>query len=169
MLLSESKISHDDLVAFADKRVNLQQDDVEAAREQVNSLRQKLANYIDEHPDFDLVKMLNSGSLAKGLALKTLNDADVALYVKGAATPVEDSELIPWLEARLREAYSNLPADRFRAQHHCVTISFSGSGLDVDVAPVLYEGADNVSSRASRDIWNSREVARKSIHIIFAS
>jgi hypothetical protein len=30
--------------------------------------------------------------------------------------------------------------EQFSPQHHCVTVSFKGSGLDVDVVPVLYEG-----------------------------
>jgi hypothetical protein len=46
------------------------------------------------------------------------------------------------LEARLREAYCYLPSDRFKAKQHCVTISFSGTGLDIDVVPVLHEETD---------------------------
>ena len=30
-----------------------------------------------------------------------------------------------------------------RRQHHCVRVRFRGSGLDVDVVPVLYEGDVN--------------------------
>ena len=140
----ESKVSHSDLVAFADKRVNLKREDVETERAQVNRVRERLAEYISEHPDFDLVKMLNAGSLAKGTALKTINDADVAVYVKAGKAPGNERALIAWLEMRLREAYSNLPSDRFKAKHHCVTISFSGTGLDIDVVPVLREDGDPV-------------------------
>ena len=45
------------------------------------------------------------------------------------------------MAARLREAYGGLMnADQFVPQHHCVQVQFRGSGLDVDVVPVLYEG-----------------------------
>ena len=36
-------------------------------------------SYLEEHPDFELRKMLLSGSLAKGTALKSISDIDVGL------------------------------------------------------------------------------------------
>lgn len=141
MLTSESKVSHADIAAFAAEKVNLKRDDVKADREQVNRLRDRLANYIDAHPDFDLIKMLNSGSVAKGTALKTINDIDVAVYVKASNAPGDEKALLQWLAARLREAYGDLmSSDQFVPQDHCVRVEFRGSGLDVDVAAVLYEG-----------------------------
>ena len=138
----DSKISHADIVAFADDRVNLKRADVKAHREQVGRLRAKLETYIAAHPGFDLVKMLQSGSVAKGTALKTINDMDVAVYVKAGKAPDSETKLIDWLAERLREAYGDLmAADQFVPQHHCVQVQFRGSGLDVDVVPVLYEGA----------------------------
>lgn len=83
----DSKISHADIVAFADNRVNLRREDMNAHREQVGRLRAKLETYIAAHPGFDLVKMLRSGSVANGTALKTINDMDVAVYVKAGRAP----------------------------------------------------------------------------------
>ena len=41
----------------------------------------------------------------------------------------------------LKEAYKNvLNPDQFGKGAHCVRISFRGTGLDVDVSPVIYEG-----------------------------
>ncbi|MCZ7538030.1 MAG: nucleotidyltransferase domain-containing protein, partial [Acidimicrobiia bacterium] len=57
-------------------------------RDQVNRLRTSLEKKIAEDPDYALVKMLHAGSVAKGTALKTVNDLDVAVYVKQAAAPV---------------------------------------------------------------------------------
>ena len=137
----DSKIVHADIVRFADDRVNLKREDVKAAREQVQTLRDKLAAYIAAHPGFDLVKMLQSGSVAKGTALRTIDDMDVAVYVKHGSEPRKERELPEWLAARLREAYGDLMgADQFVPQQHCVRVSFRGSGLEVDVAPVLYDG-----------------------------
>jgi hypothetical protein len=138
----DSKISHADIVAFADDRVNLKREDVKAHREQVGRLRAKLETYIAAHPGFDLVKMLQSGSVAKGTALKTINDMDVAVYVKAGKAPGSETKLFDWLAKRLRDASGDLmAADQFVPQHHCVQVQFRGSGLDVDVVPVLYEGA----------------------------
>ena len=137
-------ITHKELATFADDKINLKRDDVSEYRAQVNRLRDKLNSYISEHPDFDLVKMLNSGSVAKGTALRTINDMDVAVYVKAGEAPQETPKLVDWLLDRLREAYGkSLKPEQFQAQHHCVTVSFRGSGLDVDVVPVLYEGEDD--------------------------
>ena len=41
-------------------------------------------------------------SLAKGTALKTINDIDVALYVKASEAPQNEIDLLIWLAERLR-------------------------------------------------------------------
>lgn len=134
-------VVHADIARFADERVNLPRDDAQAHRDQVNRLRDRLAKHIEANPGFALVKMLHSGSVAKGTALRTVNDLDVAVYVEKEKAPIPDRELVPWLAARLREAYPDFKPEQFdESQPHCVTISFKGSGLDVDVVPVLYEG-----------------------------
>jgi hypothetical protein len=141
--MSEPYVTHKNIAEFANTSVNLKQEDVEDYRAQVNRLREKLDKYIADHPDYALVKMLHSGSVRKGTALKTINDMDVAVYVKADKAPSNSNDLVNWLVARLREAYSNLNYDQFTTQTHCVTVSFRGSGLDVDVVPVLYEGDSN--------------------------
>ncbi|MCQ3945035.1 MAG: nucleotidyltransferase, partial [bacterium] len=129
-------ITHADIATFAESKVNLPSEKAKEYREQVQSLRDKLAMHIAEDPNFGVVKMLHSGSVAKGTALKVIHDMDVAVYVK---QPIEEkeSDLLPWLMNRLKEAYSNLASDQFSCPSgsHCVTISFRGSGLDVDVVP----------------------------------
>jgi hypothetical protein len=69
---------------------------------------------------------------------------DVAVYVKASKAPGDETKLLDWLSDRLREAYGGLMnADQFVRQYHCVQVQFRGSGLDVDVVPVLYEGGDD--------------------------
>jgi tRNA nucleotidyltransferase (CCA-adding enzyme) len=120
--------------------VNLKREDVKEGREQVHRLREKLDKFISEHPDYGLVKMLLSGSLAKGTALKTINDIDVALYVKASEAPTKESELLEWIAMRLRKAYPQMAPEQIAPVTHCVRISFRGTGLDVDVSPVHYSG-----------------------------
>ncbi len=67
----------------------------------------------------------------------------MAVYVKAGSAPKADAELQPWLAERLREANPNMADDQFTPQDHCVKVSFKGTGLDVDVVPVLYEGEPN--------------------------
>src|SRR5436305_5976816 len=102
---TSAQIGHADIAAFADDCVNLKRADAKEYREQVGRLRDKLDKYAADHPDYGLIKTLLSGSLAKGDALKTLNDIDVAFYVKAEKTPKAEPELLEWLAARLREAY----------------------------------------------------------------
>jgi tRNA nucleotidyltransferase (CCA-adding enzyme) len=135
-----SEVTHDDIARFAAERINLPSETVKKHRKQVNDLRERLEARINEDPAFDLIKMLHAGSVAKGTALRTVNDLDVAVYVEAGNAPKTDRELVPWLAARLAEANPNMHPNQFEPQAHCVTIKFRGTGLDVDVVPVLYEG-----------------------------
>jgi hypothetical protein len=138
--VSRKHIDHADIVRFAQDKVNLPKATADEYRGQARRLREKLEGYIDEHPDFTLKKMMVSGSLAKGTALKSLNDIDVACYVSGAQAPHEVQALLDYLAERLRKAFPNFSPDQVQPQTYSVTVSFRGSGLDVDVVPILYDG-----------------------------
>jgi tRNA nucleotidyltransferase (CCA-adding enzyme) len=138
--LAAAQITHADIAYFADESVNLKRDDAADFREQVRRLREKLDKYAADHPDYGLIKTLLSGSLAKGTALKTLNDIDVAFYVKADKVPKKETDLLEWLAERLREAYPQMKRDQIKPNHHSVCIKFAVSGLSVDVVPVKYKG-----------------------------
>lgn len=134
------EISQSDIVTFADEKVNLKSDRAQRYREQVRNLREHLDRYISEHPDIGLVKMLLSGSLAKGTALSVINDVDVALYVRGETAPSELGELLNWLLTKLRTTYSQMDPENIRIDGPAIVISFSGTGIDVDIVPIYYLG-----------------------------
>jgi tRNA nucleotidyltransferase (CCA-adding enzyme) len=134
------EISQGDIATFAADKVNLRSEDAEIYREQVRNLREHLDRYIAENPNVGLAKMLLSGSLAKGTALRTINDADVALYVKGKSAPQDLASLLQWLVERLRTTYHQIPAHRIYIDDPCIVISFAGTGLDIEIAPILYLG-----------------------------
>lgn len=162
-----SEITHDDIARFARERINLPKEDADKNRKQVNLLRERLEAKIDEDPAFDLIKMLHAGSVAKGTALRTVNDLDVAVYVKTGDAPKADSELIPWLAERLAEANPNMQPDQFKPEYHCVKISFRGTGLDVDVVPVLYEGGANDCGWLVRKHTGERVLTSIPLHLEF--
>lgn len=141
--MSRDHVSHADIVRFANDRVNLPKDKADEYRAQARRLREKLQGYLSEHPDFTLKKMLLSGSLAKGTALRTLNDIDVACYISGADAPHSVATLLTYLADRLRKAFPNFSPDQVQPQTYSVTVSFRGSGLDVDIVPILYDGDPN--------------------------
>lgn len=141
--MSREHISHAEIVRFAQDRVNLPKEKADEFRAQAKRLRDRLETYLSEHPDFTLRKMMLAGSLSKGTALRSLNDIDVACYISGADAPHEVSALLEYLAERLRKAFPNFSPDQVRPQTYSVTVSFRGTGLDVDVVPILYDGDPN--------------------------
>lgn len=138
--MSRKHVDQAEIVRFADEQVNLKREDAAEFREQVGRLRDRLENYLNENPDFELRKMLLSGSLAKGTALKSLNDVDVACYVSSEKAPASVSDLLEFLAERLRKAFPNFKPEQVKPNEFSVTVSFVASGLRVDVVPILYAG-----------------------------
>jgi hypothetical protein len=138
--MGRQHVGHDEVAAFAQDKVNLPKETADEYRAQARRLREKLEGYLSEHPDFTLKKMLLSGSLAKGTALRSLNDIDIACYISGADAPKDVQELLDYLAQRLRKAFPNFNPDQVQPQTYSVTVSFRGTGLDVDVVPILYDG-----------------------------
>jgi hypothetical protein len=141
--MSRNHVDHAAIARFAEERVNLPKDKADEYRAQARRLRERLEGYLREHPDFTLKKMLLSGSLAKGTSLRTLNDIDVACYISGADAPGDVPKLLNYLAERLRKAFPNFTAEQVKPNTYSVTVSFKGSGLDVDVVPILYAGDPN--------------------------
>lgn len=141
--MGRQHVGHNEIAAFAQDKVNLPKEKADEYRAQARRLREKLEGYLGEHPDFTLKKMLLSGSLAKGTALRSLNDIDVACYISGADAPKDIQALLDYLAERLRKAFPNFSPDQVQPQTYSVTVSFRGSGLDVDVVPILYSGDPN--------------------------
>ncbi len=138
--MGRQHVGHKEIADFAQDKVNLPKDKADEYRAQARRLREKLESYLSEHPDFTLKKMLLSGSLAKGTALRSLNDIDVACYVSGANAPKDVRALLDYLAERLRKAFPNFSPEQVQPQTYSVTVSFRGTGLDVDVVPILYDG-----------------------------
>lgn len=162
-----SEITHGDIAQFTEARINLPSETVKKHRQQGNLLRERLEAKIDEDQGYVLIKMLHAGSVAKGTALRTVNDLDVAVYVKAGDAPKADGQLIPWLAERLAEANPNMKPDQFEPQTHCVTINFRGSGLDVDVVPVLYEGDEDDCGWLVRKHTGERVLTSIPLHLQF--
>ena len=138
--MSRSHVDHSDIVRFAADKVNLPKDQADKYRAQVRGLRDRLTSHLKEHPDFALKKLMLSGSLAKGTALRSINDIDVGMYVAGSDAPTDIQDLLEYIAKRLVQAYPNIKADQITLNTYSITISFKGTGLDVDIVPILYYG-----------------------------
>jgi len=138
--MGREHVDHADVVRFAEERVNLGRDDAEELRAQANRLRDRLEKYLEENPHFELRKMLLSGSLAKGTALKTISDIDVACYVSSESAPQKIAELIDYLAKRLEKAFPNFKPEQITRKTYSVGVKFVSTGNEVDVVPILYSG-----------------------------
>lgn len=138
--MGRQHVDHGDIARFAQDSVNLPKEKADEYRAQARRLRERLESYLNEHPDFSLKKMLLSGSLAKGTSLRSLNDIDIGCYISGADAPTDIATLLEYLTERLRKAFPNFSPDQVKPQTYSVTVSFRGSGLDVDIVPILYDG-----------------------------
>jgi hypothetical protein len=142
-------VDHEVLARHAENKVNVPAEDARERRRQVNHLRTRLERHIEAHPGYDLVKLRSSGSTAKHTAIRRRrgegSDADVAAYVRASGVggvEVAESGLLEWLRDRCIEVYGKTKdAEDFVISEHAVGITLRGSGLKIDVAPVLYEGA----------------------------
>ncbi len=141
--MSRNHVSNSDIAQFAKDRVNLPKEKADEYRAQAQRLRERLEGYLSEHPDFTLKRIMLSGSLAKGTSLRSLNDIDMACYIAGADAPKEIKSLLDFLVERLRKAFPNFQPDQVKPNTYSVTVSFRGSGLDVDVVPILYDDDPN--------------------------
>lgn len=138
--LIDPPITHANIRTFGEEKVNLPADVARERRQKVNDLREKLAKWMKDHPDCGLAKSYLSGSLAKGTALRTSSDVDVALYINYDGERKANRQLSSWIAERLRKVYPQMSPDQIEPQEFSVKIKFKGAGVDVDIVPVFYEG-----------------------------
>ena len=165
----EKYVTHEMVRDFGADTVNLKRDEVKKYREQLGRLQTRLKEHIDSHPDYGFVKTRQSGSVSKGTALSGVDDMDLAVYVQAGEAPTVESQLLSWMEDRLKEALKplGLKDDQFRQRDHCVRVEYRGSGLNVDAVPVIYEGeADDVGYLITKDT-GARVKTSVSQHLTF--
>jgi tRNA nucleotidyltransferase (CCA-adding enzyme) len=147
--MPNSHVDHDVLASYAKNKVNVPADDAAKRRAQVNYLRARLETHIAADPGYDLVKLRAAGSTAKHTAIRRRrsegSDADVAAYVRASSVGGVDADergLLEWLRDRCIQVYgATKDSEDFVISEHAAGITIRGSGLKIDVAPVLYEGA----------------------------
>ena len=131
-------ITHNDIAKFADDRVNLSSGHASKFREKIKSLSKKLDDHIESNPDYHLKRIMLSGSLAKRTALRTISDADMAIYVKSDDAPEDMKEFINWLANELAKFYTHINKENITKKEYSVSINFDDEGLDVDIVPIYW-------------------------------
>lgn len=141
MPLSNSKLSYYDsnvLRLPADKRTEY--------HAQVDRLISELSSSLRDKTEIKITKVVKAGSFAKFTILRktSLNpvDVDVVFYISGRDIDKETLEgLNDTIYDLLAKVYPNKSIEDFEIQRKALTVSFVGSGLSVDVVPVIEDSS----------------------------
>ena len=139
-------LDNNQLLFFVDK-IKLQNENMQKYRDQINNLKTKLESKIknDESTGLKVTKYLLAGSWKKRTILKASGDnpidIDLVLFVAGNENIQNDLEkLHDYIVQYLQEIYPQKDINRdvdAKGNTKSITIRFSGSGLEVDIVPVI--------------------------------
>jgi hypothetical protein len=143
---SEMSLTNTQLRYYDGNVLRLPADKRAEYHEQVDRLIAALRIALADKKDVKITKVVKAGSFAKHTILrKTSNDpvdVDVVFYI---ANPEADHETLQeindWIFELLVAQYPNKSVEHFEIQRRAAKVVFVGSGLSVDVVPVI-EDAD---------------------------
>jgi tRNA nucleotidyltransferase (CCA-adding enzyme) len=109
---------------------------------QVDRLILALRKAIHAETDFKVTRVIKAGSFAKYTILRRGEgrkvDVDIAFYLSDKDVDKEDLEsLSDQIFKFLTSLYPNKSVEDFEIQKRAATVTFVGSGLDVDVVPII--------------------------------
>ena len=141
-----SFVSNATVQKFLHAFVCLHKDRESKYRKQVRYLRERFQVYAKGRPDLKVKKLLFSGSLAKRTHTANLDDIDITAFVdvgeiaEGDLRGVDHRALMDTVRDTLVAVYGDTKSsDDFEVRSTAVAIHFHGTGLDVDVVPVLID------------------------------
>src|SRR5665213_8584 len=110
--------------------------------EQVDRLIAELSRSVRSETNIKISKVVKAGSFAKFTILKKTNlnpvDVDVVFYISGRDIDHETfKDLSDSIYELLIKVYPTKSVEHFEIQRKAVTVTFVGSGLNVDVVPVV--------------------------------
>lgn len=140
------KLNNNELGHFVDK-IKLQKGNMSKYRDQINNLKSKLEDKIknDESTGMKVSKYLLAGSWKKHTILKATGDnpidIDLVLFVTGDDNILSDLKnvhdyIVKYLEEiyPTKDIHNDVDAE---GNTKSITIKFNGSGLEVDIVPVV--------------------------------
>lgn len=109
---------------------------------QVDRLISALSKALKEQDKITIKRVVKAGSFAKHTILrKTSEDAvdvDVVFYISGKKVAEESyNSLSQKIHDALLNLYPNKAVEDFKIQRKAATVTFVGTGLDVDIVPVI--------------------------------
>src|SRR5690554_7963423 len=154
------KLTNSELLSFIN-RIKLKRENMSRYRSQVANLIEKLEKKIaeDDSSGLKVTKVLRTGSWKKGTILRSSSDnpidIDLVFYVDGDENLVKDVEgmhdaVVNYLEDiyPMKDISKDANAE---GKTKSIKIQFSGTGLEVDIVPVIpLEDLDEY-------VWRSEE------------
>lgn len=109
---------------------------------QTDRLVDNLCRNVRDKTEIKVTKVVKAGSFAKHTILRRTSqdpvDVDVVFYVAGKDADAETlSSLSDQIYALLIEQYPNKSVEDFEIQRKAATVHFVGSGLSIDIVPVV--------------------------------
>lgn len=110
--------------------------------EQVDRLISELTRNVSSKTEINITNVVKAGSFAKYTILRKTSDdpvdVDVVFYISGKSAENETIEtLSETLHALLIQIYPTKSVEDFEIQRKAATAKFVGSGLSVDIVPVI--------------------------------
>lgn len=140
------KLDNNQLQFFINK-IKLKSENMQKYRDQINNLKQKLEDKIknDDKTGLKVTKYILAGSWKKHTILKPTGenpiDIDLVLYVEGDDKIQNDlKKLHDFIVGYLEEIYPQKDINKdvdAEGNTKSITIKFSGTGLEVDIVPVI--------------------------------
>jgi tRNA nucleotidyltransferase (CCA-adding enzyme) len=139
-------LSNAELTYYDSNVLRLPADKRKEYHAQVDRLIAELSRTLRDQTEIKITKVVKAGSFAKYTILrKTAEDpvdVDVIFYISGCDVDHETlSSLSDTIHKLLLKIYPNKDVEDFEIQRKAATVSFVGSGLSVDIVPVIEDEA----------------------------
>lgn len=113
---------------------------------QVDRLISALTKRVHEQSEIKITKVVKAGSFAKYTILRKTSedpvDVDVVFYISGRSVDKESlASLTELIYDAMIKLYPNKSVENFKIQRKAATVTFIGSGLSVDIVPVIEDPA----------------------------
>ncbi len=111
---------------------------------QVDRLVSELSKSIRDKAEIKITRVVKAGSFAKFTILRKTSvdpiDVDVVFYISGRDVDQETlASLTDTIYSLLIKIYPNKDVEHFQIQRKAATVTFVGSGLSVDIVPVIQD------------------------------
>lgn len=135
-------LSNTQLRYYDSNVLRLPQDKRTEYHEQVDRLIAELNKSLRGKTKIKITKVVKAGSFAKFTILRKTSedpvDVDVVIYVAGKSVDKETLQsLCDTIYELLIEIYPNKSVEDFEIQRKAATVTFAGSGISVDIVPVV--------------------------------